>query len=88
MRANTVREMTNKANEARRLKRIEKHRKYVNKIIKSKIYKQALSGNSIADFTIRKGYSPSLISEEFSKRGFSVATDKLKNGKTLLVAKW
>lgn len=88
MKADLMRIITNRKNDERETKRIEKHRKYANKLIETKIRKEASRGGSIIELIIKKGYSPTLMKEQLEVHGFNMTETKAKNGKPLLVATW
>ena len=86
--AEMLRKVTTKANEERANKRKAKHRKLAEKVIHTKLYKEAKRGATRAEFVLKRGYSPSLIIEELAKNGFDASDSKMKNGKYLIVVKW
>ena len=88
MKANLMRTITDRKNDERKAKRVEKHRKYVNKLIKTKIRREASRGGSRAELVVKKGYLPSLMIEQLATHGFNMTESKMKNGKPLLIAKW
>ena len=86
--AEMLRNVTTKTNEERANKRKAKHRKLAEKVIHTKLYNEAKKGATIAEFVLKRGYSPSLIIEELAKNGFNASDSKMDNGKYLIVVKW
>ena len=86
--AEMLRNVTTKTNEERANKRKAKHRKLAEKVIHTKLYKEAKRGTTRAEFVLKRGYSPSLIIEELAKNGFDASDSKMNNGKYLIVVKW
>ena len=86
--AEMLRNITTKTNEARTNKRKAKHRKLAEKVIHTKLFKEATKGATRAEFVLKRGYSPSLIIEELANNGLDASDSKMKNGKYLIVVRW
>ena len=86
--AQRMREITNGAQADKQKNRINEHKKYVSKLVDTKVHKAAMKGNSRVEIKIDKHFVPSLTIEEFASRGFDMTQSKLANGKIVLTVKW
>lgn len=85
--AEKLREITSKAQAQARAARIEKHTRYVDKIINKKLHFLATLGRTTATIKIRRKYSPTLVIEQFERYGFEIKQAS-KNGRAILTIKW
>lgn len=86
-RAEEMRKITDKANEQKRVERLAKHEKYVNKIINGKVKLAATLGLGSCTVKVKKRFSPTLTKDAFEKHGFEV-TESRKNGRSIFKLKW